>query len=152
SPGVLPANNVDAPTVAGSLKPPSGRMPAPPAPSPGGETLPQPGELVDAYRVVKLLGKGGMGAVFLARHERTGAEVALKLMLDVTDAKFVERFHQKIEATAKLRHPNVVSIRSSGAWGPRKLPYCVLEFIPGTDLAKQLAAGPLEPRQAFALM
>jgi hypothetical protein len=137
-----------AATVA---KPPSGPG-APPRSSgrirPAG-AVPQPGELVDSYRIVSLLGKGGMGAVYLARHESTGAEVALKLVLDESDESFLARFQREVEATAKLRHPNIVTIRSSGVFGPKRLPYAVLEFVRGTDLAKRLKPGPLEPARAF---
>ena len=71
---------------------------------------------IKGYRVIRELGRGGMGAVYLARHARTGVEVALKVMLpNVAASKSAtERFFREIENTKILQHPNVVQLHESG--------------------------------------
>lgn len=71
---------------------------------------------IAGYTVVRELGKGGMGAVYLARHDATGAEVALKVMLPKVEAdeEARARFLREIELTRKLRHANVASLKDAG--------------------------------------
>jgi serine/threonine-protein kinase len=71
---------------------------------------------VDGYQIVRELGRGGMGAVFLARHQRTGDQVALKLMLPrvAASAKAQEMFLREAENTRALKHPNIVELLDSG--------------------------------------
>ncbi|MFE7112767.1 protein kinase [Streptomyces sp. NPDC057575] len=66
--------------------------------------------------IIRELGRGGMGAVFLARHQRTGREVALKLMLPKAAANEYARKHFLLEAglTAQLRHPNIAALYDLG--------------------------------------
>src|SRR4051794_8323751 len=63
------------------------------------------------YRVLRLLGQGGMGAVYLAEHLFMGRQVALKVvstsLMDSPDA--LERFRQEVRAAARLSHPNIVA-------------------------------------------
>jgi serine/threonine-protein kinase len=71
---------------------------------------------IEGYSLLKELGRGGMGAVFLARHDRTGERVALKVMLPkvpvTEEAK--ERFLREVRNTQALKHRNVVELRDSG--------------------------------------
>jgi serine/threonine-protein kinase len=71
---------------------------------------------VRGYRVVRPLGEGGMGAVYLARHEESGEAVALKIMLPrvAADERSSDRFLREIEFTKALRHRNIVRLRDSG--------------------------------------
>jgi pSer/pThr/pTyr-binding forkhead associated (FHA) protein len=71
---------------------------------------------IRGYTVLKLLGKGGFGAVYLARHNQTGNEVALKVMLpEVAGNQWaVEKFLREVENTKALRHPNVVKLLDYG--------------------------------------
>ena len=86
---------------------------------------------VGPYEIERLLGKGGMGAVYLARHRDGGAKVALKVMLPkmVVDEGAQEIFVREIEVTRALRHPNVVGLldvgRDEGCF------YFALEYCPG---------------------
>jgi hypothetical protein len=119
------------------------------------DPLPRPGDVIDGYRVEKLLGKGGMGAVFLARHETSGAEAALKCMLvEGEDAgPFLERFKREMEAVAKVdRQAGIARIRSFGFFGAKRLPYAAMDFIRGGDLSERLQKGPLEPRLAASFV
>ncbi|MEP7126763.1 MAG: serine/threonine-protein kinase, partial [Byssovorax sp.] len=98
----------------------------------------------DKYRIVKLIGRGGMGAVYLAGHEGTGRLVALKVITPelMTDELVVERFKREAFATGQLRHPNVVNVTDFGfasAEGER-LAYLVMEHLVGQTLAELLDA------------
>lgn len=90
-----------------------------------------PGRTVGPYEIQRLLGKGGMGAVYLARHSGSGPEVALKVMLPkmVVDEGVQEIFLREIEVTRALRHPNVVGLLDFGKHEGRF--YFALEFCPG---------------------
>lgn len=94
------------------------------------------GRVVDnKYRVDRLLGRGGMGAVFLATHLGTERSVALKVLAPhlVDDEEFVERFRCEARAAGRLRHPNIVNVTDFGIAeaddGP--LAYLVMEYLVG---------------------
>src|SRR6185436_16661499 len=75
------------------------------------------GEVLDEkYRLEHLLGKGGMGAVYLATHLGTERYVALKLISPqfMRNKEFVERFKREARAAGRLRHPNVVDVTDFG--------------------------------------
>ena len=75
------------------------------------------GEVLDEkYRLEHLLGKGGMGAVYLATHLGTERYVALKLISPqfMRNNEFVERFKREARAAGRLRHPNVVDVTDFG--------------------------------------
>ncbi|MCA9609152.1 MAG: protein kinase, partial [Myxococcales bacterium] len=77
------------------------------------DLLPQPGDVIaEHYQIEKLLGHGGMGAVFAAKHTRTGRAVAIKWMLPAaaSSAEALARFIAEAQATARIEHPNVVHI------------------------------------------
>jgi eukaryotic-like serine/threonine-protein kinase len=73
---------------------------------------------LSSYTILKELGKGGFGAVYLARQDATGKEVALKILLPqvIATEGVVERFMREIENTKALRHPNVVRLEDAGYW------------------------------------
>jgi eukaryotic-like serine/threonine-protein kinase len=91
------------------------------------------------YRLVALLGKGGMGAVWRAEHATLGSQVAIKLVhpsvLDNDDV--VKRFLREAKAAATLRSPHVVQIFDHGL--DRGIPYIVMELLEGESLAQCLA-------------
>jgi serine/threonine protein kinase len=110
-----------------------------------------PPELIDhpRYRVVRLLGQGGMGAVYLAEHRVMERPVALKVMRTdlVRDAASVDRFRREVRAAACLSHPNIVTAYDAEQVGA--LHFLVMEYVEGTDLARRLAlAGPLPVAEA----
>ena len=71
---------------------------------------------IQDYQVTKKLGQGGMGAVYLARHEKTGKQVALKVMLPqvAVDEPAKQKFLLEVENTKCLKHPNVVQLFEHG--------------------------------------
>ncbi len=94
------------------------------------------------YEVMAMLGAGGMGVVFKARHLRLNRVVALKMALAGVYAGPQERqrFQQEAEAVAALRHPNVVQIYEVGEADGR--PYFTMEYLDGGSLAQRLAGTP----------
>jgi len=96
-----------------------------------GEAEEAVGGMVGPYAIERLLGKGGMGAVYLARHRDGGPPVALKVILPrmLVDEAVQEIFVREIEVTRALRHPNVVGLLDFGRHEGRF--YFALEYCPG---------------------
>src|SRR3954453_19077544 len=99
--------------------------------------------LDDKYRLERLLGQGGMGAVYLATHLGTERFVALKLIAPqfMRNEEFVERFKREARAAGRLRHPNVVDVTDFGfarAEG-NTVAYLVMEYLDGCTLGDVLA-------------
>jgi serine/threonine-protein kinase len=71
-----------------------------------------PGEQIGPYQVVRRLGAGGMGEVYLARHRHLNRDAAVKVLLAEISMNqtVVSRFFTEARATAQLRHPNIVEI------------------------------------------
>jgi serine/threonine protein kinase len=99
--------------------------------------------LDDKYRLERLLGRGGMGAVYLATHLGTDRYVALKLITPqfMRNAEFVERFKREARAAGRLRHPNVVDVTDFGfaRSGSEAVAYLVMEYLDGCTLSDVLA-------------
>src|ERR1041384_5750769 len=101
------------------------------------------GQVLDEkYRLERLLGQGGMGAVFLATHLGTDRYVALKLIAPqfMQNQEFVERFKREARAAGRLRHPNVVDVTDFGFSGnePDRVAYLVMEYLDGCTLSDVL--------------
>src|SRR5215208_3568573 len=94
-----------------------------------------PGSRLDAYQIVRPLGAGGMGEVWLATELRLGRKVALKLLpADVTrDPLRVQRFEQEARAASALSHPNVCTIHALGETADGQH-YIVMEYVEGETL------------------
>jgi len=91
------------------------------------------------YRVVRLLGSGGMGRVYLARDEFTGRDVAVKVVAAPVDARSGEgyrRFLREAEVVSSLRHPNIVAVVASH----EELGLLAMEYMAGGTLAERLGA------------
>jgi predicted Ser/Thr protein kinase len=104
---------------------------------------------IGPHRVVGVLGRGGVGVVYVARSERLDRLVAVKVLrVDRGRApELVERFDIEARAAARLRHPNIVGIHEVGEDAGRQ--YLVMELIPGRSLAARLRDdGRLPPREA----
>src|SRR5947199_379769 len=99
--------------------------------------------LDDKYRLERLLGQGGMGAVYLATHLGTDRYVALKLIAPqfMRNREFVERFKREARAAGRLRHPNVVDVTDFGfaRSGNESVAYLVTEYLDGCTLSDVLA-------------
>lgn len=100
------------------------------------------GELLKGrYRLERLLGHGGMAAVWLGQDEVLERPVAVKVLADTIagDPEFVARFRREARTAAGLSHPNLVGVYDYSEEGER--PYLVMQFVPGEDLASRLARG-----------
>ena len=100
------------------------------------------------YRLIELLGEGGMATVFRATDTGLGRDVALKLLRPeyLRDPDFSSRFRQEAQAAASLSHPNVVHVYDYGE--DTTGPFIVMELVDGEDLATILRrTGALSPRQ-----
>ena len=91
------------------------------------------------YHVVRSIGKGGMGEVFLARDLGLEREVAIKIVHPhlVTDATFVARFQREARIVAQLRHANIVPLFEFDS--SHRPPYMVMPFVKGDSLKTRLA-------------
>jgi serine/threonine protein kinase len=99
-----------------------------------------PGSRLDAYEIVRPLGSGGMGEVWLATEVRLGRKVALKLLpTDLTrEPSRVLRFEQEARAASALSHPNVCTILALGETSDG-LRYIAMEYVEGETLRQRLA-------------
>ena len=107
------------------------------------EPDPYIGQVLDEkYQLERLLGRGGMGAVYLATHLGTERYVALKLITPqfMRNEEFVARFKREARAAGRLRHPNVVDVTDFGFAhaGKDAVAYLVMEYLDGCTLADVL--------------
>jgi serine/threonine protein kinase len=114
--------------------------------------LPKRGDTIaDKYRVERLLGRGGMGAVYEASHLLSGKRVAVKWMLpSLGQAGLTERFMHEARATARIDHPNVVDIYDVGRH--EESVYLVMELLHGESLATRLERAPIPSADAVPLL
>ncbi|QDU30874.1 Serine/threonine-protein kinase PknB [Anatilimnocola aggregata] len=115
--------------------------------------IPQPLRDHARYRVLGLLGAGGMGAVFKAEHRLMERMVALKVINSalVSSPAALERFEREVKTAAKLSHGNIVTAHDAEHAGD--LHFLVMEFVDGASLDRLLAkTGPLPPQQAAHLI
>jgi serine/threonine protein kinase/tetratricopeptide (TPR) repeat protein len=130
--------------IGGFMEPPAPFAAEAPA------TAPQPsmiGQTLTHYRIVSLLGKGGMGEVYLGEDTTLGRKVALKLLpaAFTSDRERLRRFEQEARAVSSLNHPNIITIHEIGqvtteAGGMR---YLVTEYIEGETLRQWTEREPL---------
>jgi eukaryotic-like serine/threonine-protein kinase len=98
--------------------------------------LPQPGAVVGKYRLDRMIGMGGFGAVFRARHLALGNVVAIKLMRpSVVRSRpaLVRLLAEEARFTARIDHPNVMRVHDVAT--SHELPYIVMEYVDGPDLS-----------------
>jgi serine/threonine-protein kinase len=109
--------------------------------------------IADSYQLTEVIGRGGMGAVWAARHLRLpGKRVAIKVLLGVgADANALARFRREAEITSRIGHPNIVEVLDFNLLADGT-PYQVLEFLDGESLGQRLRAGPIPIAEALELV
>src|SRR5262245_27798175 len=116
-----------------------------------GAELPVGRELL-GYRIEVVLGRGGMGIVYLAEDLRLKRKVALKLLSPelAEDERFRERLLAESELAASLDHPNIVPIYQAGEVDGQI--FVSMRYVEGEDLKRALSNGPLSPEYALAIV
>ena len=109
--------------------------------------------IAETYTIEALLGKGGMGAVFLASHARLpGKKVAIKVLYaDLADDEVLARFRREAEIASRLGHPNIVAVHDFNVL-PDGAPYLVLDYLEGETLGDRIARGPMSLEEASAIV
>jgi ligand-binding sensor domain-containing protein/tRNA A-37 threonylcarbamoyl transferase component Bud32 len=113
-----------------------------------------PWRLRERWRLLRVLGEGGMGTVFLAVDEQLGREVAIKVVRPerFDDPAAAIRFEREAQALARVRHPAVLDLYDCGSLDDGSL-FLITEVLAGRDLATVLLhCGPGSPRQTAALL
>ncbi|MDC0710926.1 protein kinase [Stigmatella sp. ncwal1] len=121
------------------------------SPAPGVDAEALTGQHFGSFRMVRELGRGGMGAVWLAEHALIQKRVAVKVLHAhlVRDQRLVERFLSEARTLTLIQHPNVVSLFDLNLREGR--PYLVMEYLEGQSL-DTFAQGPLAPALAVGLL
>lgn len=106
------------------------------------------GQAIGSYQLLELLGRGGMGEVYLAHDPSLNRRVALKLLpaAIIDDGERVRRFEQEARVTSAISHPNVAHIYEIGEAQGRR--YIAMEYVHGRTLRQALRRGPLEVCEA----
>lgn len=110
------------------------------------------GTVIDKYEVLSLIGEGGMGGVYKARHREINRIVALKVLLEhlLSEKNAGERFKQEAKAAGSLDHPNLCPVHDYGFSNGK--PYLVMDFIDGESLEDlMLKAGRLPMERFFEI-
>lgn len=109
--------------------------------------------VAERYQILGLLGRGGMGAVYLAEHTELKKRVALKILhrFMSTNEEVVARFEREAVAAGRLAHPSIVAATDFGRIEDGSF-YLALEYIDGKSLAEVMAeSGPLEEKRAVSI-
>src|SRR6267378_221588 len=109
----------------------------------------QPGDMLGAYKVLDLVGRGGMGEVYRARDTRLKRDVAIKVLPRglAGDRERLSRFEQEARSAAALNHPNIISIHDMGTADGS--PYIVSELLEGQNLREVLRQGLVPARKVL---
>lgn len=110
--------------------------------------------VADRYHILKKLGEGGMGRVYLAEHVKMGRKSALKVLHPgmVKDLDAITRFNREAANASRITHPNVAAVYDFGET-PDGLIYLAMEFVDGESLATVIERdGPLPPKRAAEIV
>jgi len=112
------------------------------------------GQTLDGtYRLLRLIGEGGMGEVYEATHARLAGRYAIKVLLgDLThNPEAVARFDREARVTSLLQHPNVVQVIDHNT-SPNGMEYLVMEYLDGESLAQRVARGRLPQGEVVSII
>src|SRR5437773_1608597 len=113
---------------------------------------PRIGTQIGSYRILSVIGRGGMGVVYLAEHVHLERQVALKVLAEqlAYDEMFRQRFIRESRLAARLRHPNIIPVYDAGEDAGTL--FIAMQLVEGEDLADLLQAGPLEPEHSLSIL
>ncbi len=114
----------------------------------------QVGDVIDSnWKVVSVLGVGGMGTVLKVNNLKDGGDFALKVVHSrlLTDKSALNRFRQEAQLVANLKHPNIIASHYSGL-DEKQRPYLVVDLLEGTALDTRLESGPLPLHEAVPVL
>src|SRR5260370_26993817 len=142
---LIPVQHI--PPAAAPAQPPPSAPAAPPAPAPAPPSVAE--RRIGKYLVKRELGRGGMGAVYLAEQPGLGREVAIKelILSAVADPTALKRFMQEAQVMARTSHPNLVQVHDLEQMGDAN--YIVLEFVRGKSLRDRINQCNLPLPQTF---
>lgn len=113
------------------------------------------GDEIGRFRIIRLIGKGGVGEVYEAEDAEYGRRIALKTLRPefVTRSDFVARFHREIRLAWRVTHPNVCRVYDVGQCDIRgaKSIFLTMELLQGETLAERLKGGTIEPGEATGI-
>jgi len=115
----------------------------------------EPGDVIGRCRIIRELGRGGVGTVYLATHQTLQIEVALKVLsptLSLDNPALAERFIREAQLAARIRHPNVIAVMDAAHDEATGLYYIVLEYVGGGSLSWHLRNGPIPETKALAII
>lgn len=120
---------------------------------PKADPSPLIGQSIGKYRIIKLLGQGGMGAVFEAQHETINQRVAIKVLHPklTSDETSVQRFLHEARTTSLVHHPGLVKVHDFGQL-PDGSAYMMMEYLEGESLKSRLSQrGKLDSKDALRI-
>ncbi|WP_280435316.1 serine/threonine-protein kinase [Nocardia carnea] len=113
-----------------------------------------PGAVIGGYRIVRVLGSGGMGSVYLGQHPSLPRQDAIKVLSEELslDPEFRARFEREANLTAGLDHANIVSVYNRGEEDSRL--WIAMQYVPGADAADEARQGPafMPPQRAMHII
>jgi hypothetical protein len=115
----------------------------------------EPGDVIGRCRIIRELGRGGVGTVYLATHQTLQIEVALKILspsLSLDNPALAERFIREAQIAARIRHPNVIAVMDAAHDETTGLYFIVQEYVGGGSLSWHLRNGPLPERKALGII
>src|SRR5215468_1165414 len=131
-----------------------GHFPSRPMSSTPVTSAPDPllGTTVGSFRLVRRIGHGGMGSVYLGEQTLIGSKVAVKVLHEhlASDASLVQRFYSEARAVNLIGHPNIVNIFDMNVVPPRRY-YLIMEYLEGEPLSSA-TPGPMAPERALPIL
>jgi serine/threonine-protein kinase len=108
------------------------------------------GQRINNYEIVELIGEGGMGSVYMARHPFIDRKVAIKVLRAslANDPSVVQRFFNEARAASAIKHPNIIDILDVGLLPDNRTPYLTMELLEGESVSRRIKQRLLSPPEA----